>query len=250
MSPDKIFISVNGELISLTALIAMDRAKVISVDASGCAGLTTLPDLPNANTVDATGCTGLTALSDLPNAEYVIASECTALTALPDLPNAKTVDASGCTGLTALSDLPNAVFVDAAECTRLTALPDLPNAVFVGAKGCIGLTALPDLPNAKTVDARGCTGLTVLPDLPNAKIITGDYIWGGVDSRGYLFEGTGVCGQWRVTVGSRDFSIVDARLHWGPGGPVDRPDCLALVEKIAAEIERRSAKGVAASMTP
>jgi hypothetical protein len=172
---------------------------------------------------------------NLPNAETVDASACTGLTALPDLPNAKIVEARGCTGLTALPDLPNVEFVEAYGCTGLAALPDLPNAEFVNASGCTEITALPDLPNAKTVEASGCTGLTALPDLPNP---TGDYISGGVDSRGYLFEGTSFFDQWRVTVGSRSFSIVDARLHWGPGGPVDLPDCLALVEKIGAEIER------------
>jgi len=70
------------------------------VYASGCTGLTSLPDLPSAEYVYASGCTGLTSLPDLPNAKYVYARGCTGLTSLPDLPNAKTAYASGCTGLT------------------------------------------------------------------------------------------------------------------------------------------------------
>ncbi len=76
---------------------------------------------PNAKTVYASGCTGLTALPELPNAEYVYARGCTGLTALPELPNAEYVDARGCTGLTALPELPNAEYVDARGCTGLTA---------------------------------------------------------------------------------------------------------------------------------
>ena len=64
-------------------------------------------------------------------------------------------------------------------------------------------------------------------------------IAGGVDSRGYSFNGHFENGEWRVHAGCRNLTIPEARAHWGPDGPSDRPDCLALVEKIAAEIERR-----------
>ena len=149
--------------------------------------------------------------------------------------NAKTVYAGGCTGLTALPDLPNAEIVDVRGCTGLTALPDLPNAEYVCVPGCTGLTALPDLPNAEYVYASGCTGLTALPDLPNAEIeFGGGYFFAGVDSRGYPFEGVTIRNEWRVVAGCRNYNIAEAREHWGPGGPSDRPDCLAMVEAIAA----------------
>ena len=160
MSPDQIFIHVNDCRVSLAALLKMKRDDVRTVYASGCTGLTALPDLPNAKTVDASGCTGLTALPDLPNAEYVYAS--------------------------------------------------------------------------------GCTGLTALPDLPNVKLITSgpaeQYFFAGVDSRGYTFEAITVSGQWRVIAGCRNLSLIDAKKHWRKGGPSDRPDCLALVEKIAERV--------------
>jgi len=37
----------------------------------------------------------------------------------------------------------------------------------------------------------------------------------------------------RIRAGCRDFTVAEARAHWGPGGASDRPDCLALVEKLA-----------------
>lgn len=82
-------------------------------------------------------------------------------------------------------------------------------------------------------------GLTALPELPNAT-----YVWvennpgltAGKDSRGYEFHGVNICGQWRVVAGCRNFSLDEARKHWGPGGYSDRADCLALVEKIAAAV--------------
>ena len=64
---------------------------------------------------------------------------------------------------------------------------------------------------------------------------------GGKDSRGYYFTGMLVAGKWRIRAGCRDFSLEKAREHWGACGESDRPDCLALVKKIAAEIERRAA---------
>jgi hypothetical protein len=60
---------------------------------------------------------------------------------------------------------------------------------------------------------------------------------GGADSRGYYFAGMLVNGEWRIRAGCRDFSIDQARRHWGSGGQSDRPDCLALVEKIVTAIE-------------
>ncbi|MDE2021202.1 MAG: hypothetical protein KGJ13_12775, partial [Patescibacteria group bacterium] len=78
------------------------------------------------------------------------------------------------------------------------------------------------------------TALTELKAPSGAKIIrSSDYIFVGIDSRGYVFEGVKVRGQWRVMAGCRNQSIPNARKHWGAGGHSDRPDCLAFVEKIA-----------------
>ena len=76
MTPDQIFLYVNNRRVSLAEL-AKNANDARTVYASGCTGLTALPDLPNARTVYARGCTGLTALPDLPSAEYVDASGCT-----------------------------------------------------------------------------------------------------------------------------------------------------------------------------
>jgi len=103
----------------------------------------------------------------------------------------------------------------------------------VDASGCTALTEL-KADAAKYVDASGCTALTELKTRPDAKIKNEPYIFGGIDSRGYLFEAVLVRDQWRVIAGCRNYSIADARKHWGPGGESDRPDCLAFVEKIAA----------------
>ncbi|HEX5321469.1 MAG TPA: hypothetical protein VFW46_20085 [Stellaceae bacterium] len=75
---------------------------------------------------------------------------------------------------------------------------------------------------ATTVWVWNCPGLTTL----NA----------GPDSRGYQFVAGRVRHQWRILAGCRNFSIDDARRHWGPGGPSDRPDCLRMVERLADEI--------------
>ena len=124
----------------------------------------------------------------------------------------KSIDARGCTALTELK-------ADAAD--------------YVDARGCTALTEL-KADAADYVDASGCTALTELkaPKATKIERSTG-YVFAGVDSRGYLFEGVTIRGQWRVIAGCRNYSIVDARQHWGPGGPSDRPDCLALVEVIA-----------------
>jgi hypothetical protein len=162
MTPDKIYLLVNGKRMSLTKLLE-NPGIATTVYAAGCTGLTTL-DLPAATTVYASGCTGLTTL---------------------DLPAATRVDASGCTGLTTL-----------------------------------------DLPAATTVDATGCTGLL-------------GYILGGTDSRGYRFDSVVIRGQRRIFAGCQNFDIPQAIKHWGPGGRSDRPDCLALVQKIVAAAAAR-----------
>ena len=64
-------------------------------------------------------------------------------------------------------------------------------------------------------------------------------VYAGVDSRGYAFAGQKTAGGWRIRAGRRDFAPTDALKHWGPGGCSDRPDCLALVNQIIAEAERR-----------
>src|SRR5947199_2100342 len=111
--------------------------------------------------------------------------------------------------------------------------------VSIHANGCTALTEL-KADAAEYVDARGCTALTELK-ADAAKINrSADYIFAGVDSRGYTFEGITVRGQWRVIAGCQNKSIAEARAHWGPGGNSDRPDCLALVEKIAAFAAQRT----------
>lgn len=98
------------------------------------------------------------------------------------------------------------------------------------------LTALTELkPDAaEYVDASGCTALTELKAAPGASVNRSPgYIFAGIDSRGYVFEGIIVREQWRVIAGCRNKSISDARTHWGRGGDSDRPDCFALVEKIS-----------------
>jgi hypothetical protein len=108
----------------------------------------------------------------------------------------------------------------------------------VYASGCTGLTEL-KADNAEYVDASGCTGLTELK-APRASVERADdsyrYVCGGVDSRGYLFEGVRLREQWRIVAGCRNFSIDDARKHWGPNGCSNRKDCLALVEIIVTRI--------------
>ena len=44
----KIFVYVNDRRVSLAAFYAMASADIRIVDASGCTGLTSLPDLPAA----------------------------------------------------------------------------------------------------------------------------------------------------------------------------------------------------------
>ena len=63
----------------------------------------------------------------------------------------------------------------------------------------------------------------------------------GADSRGYWFSAVKQNGAWRIRAGCRDFSVAAALAHWGSGGQSDNPECLALVEKIVAEIDVRDA---------
>jgi len=112
--------------------------------------------------------------------------------------------------------------VDAAGCTALTTL-DAPQATRVHANGCTALTTL-DAPQATRVHAIGCTALT-------------GYFCAGKDSRGYSFYTMRWHGGFRVFAGCRNFTLAQARKHYGPGGVSDRADCLALVEKIAAHVE-------------
>jgi hypothetical protein len=128
-----------------------------------------------------------------------------------------------CAGLTALPELPAATYVRVLNCAGLTALPELPAATSVWVENCAGLTALPELPAATSVWVLNCAGL-------------GIQHFAGEDRRGYKFYGVKIRDQWRVLAGCRNLSLSAARAHWGPGGESDRPDCLALVEKIAAAI--------------
>ncbi len=140
--------------------------------------------------------------------------------------NATDVWVEDCLGLTALPALPKATSVRVWNCPGLTALPDLPKATDVWVEDCLGLTALPALPNTTFVQVMNCPGLTAL-------------ITAGADARGYVFTALKMRGEWRVLAGCRNFSLRRARAHWGSGGDSDRPDCLALVEVLAAEIAKR-----------
>ena len=55
MHPDKIFITVDDRLVSLTYFAAMDKSKIKTVDARGCTALTELK-ADAAKTVYARGC--------------------------------------------------------------------------------------------------------------------------------------------------------------------------------------------------
>jgi len=110
----------------------------------------------------------------------------------------------------------------------------------VDASGCTALTEL-KADAAKTVYARGCTALTEIKadaaDIDRNPL----YVFAGIDARGYVFEGVVIRNQWRVVAGCRNFTIADARLHWGPGGQSDRPDCLPLVTTIEAKAAKQDA---------
>ena len=78
MSPENVFIYVNGKLVSIAAFAVMAQADIRAVDANGCTALTELR-ADAATIVYASGCTALTELK-ADAAEYVDASGCTALT--------------------------------------------------------------------------------------------------------------------------------------------------------------------------
>ena len=150
----------------------------------------------------------------------------------------RTVYASGCTALTELK-ADAAEYVDARGCTALTELK-ADAAKTVDASGCTALTEL-KADAAEYVYARGCTALTEIKadaaDIDRNPL----YVFAGIDARGYVFEGIVIRNQWRVVAGCRNFTIADARLHWGPGGQSDRPDCLALVSVIETEAAKQNA---------
>ena len=144
------------------------------------------------------------------------ANGCTALTSI-DAPAAKTLFANGCTALTSI-DAPAATTLDASGCTALTSIDALA-ATTLYASGCTALASI-DAPAATYLYASGCTALTSI-------------YWAGDDARGYSFLGDFRYSDHRVRAGCRNFSIAQALIHWGPGGPSDRPDCFAFVQKIA-----------------
>ena len=92
MNADKIFLIVNDERMSLSALLAMKREDVKTLYARGCAALTSLPEMPNVEYLYASGCAALTSLPEMPNVEYLYASGCAALTSLPEMPGVNVVN--------------------------------------------------------------------------------------------------------------------------------------------------------------
>jgi hypothetical protein len=104
------------------------------------------------------------------------------------------------------------------------------------------IAAIKNPATAATVRLDNCPGVTALPDLPAATTVWLDNCPGvsaGKDSRGYWFAPVKARGRWRIIAGCRNYSIAEARAHWGPSGESDRPDCLALVEKCVAMIAAR-----------
>lgn len=87
----------------------------------------------------------------------------------------------------------------------------------------------------------------IVNDRPTSLAALAELIHGGEDSRGCYFFAFPNCGQYRIFAGCRNFSVDDARRHWGRGGPSANPECLALVENIAAQID---AKTTAARSAP
>jgi hypothetical protein len=201
MSKHNEYILIDGVCMTVAAFDAMPKAGVKRINASGCTSLTEI-HAPNVEYIDVSGCIALTELH-APKAEYINASGCAALTEI-NAPKAEYINATGCVSLTEVNAS------DARE---------------VIAGGCVSLTKL-NAPDAKYIHASGCTSLT-------------DVIHGGKDSRGYHFFGLQQRGKYRIFAGCRNFTLEEALAHWGPGGPGDKPDCLALVEKIIAEIKTR-----------
>ena len=115
-------------------------------------------------------------------------------------------------------------YIDARGYASLTEI-HAPVAKYIYATGCTALTEI-NAPKAFRIYATGCTSLTGM-------------IHGGKDSRGYHFFGFPQSGKYRIFAGCRNLTPEEALAHWGPGGPSDRPDCLALVQKIIAEIKMK-----------
>lgn len=197
------YLWADGTRMTVADFEAMQQESVKTLDATGCTALTEL-HAPNARDIDAGGCTALTEIH-ADNAEYIFASGCTALTEL-HADKATHIFATGCTALTE-------IHADKAE--------------RIYATGCASLTEL-HAPNAVYIVATGCTSLASLVD-------------GGEDSRRYYFFGLQQQGKYRIFAGCRNYTPEQALAHWGPGGRSDRPDCLALVQKIIAEIKIREA---------
>ena len=131
---------------------------------------------------------------------------------------------------------------------HLRKLPALPNAISVFIYNCPKLTELPELPVAKNVVILDCPGLTHLPALPSAIDVAISRCvnlaeYAGRDSRGYGFYRAIIRGRWHIVAGCRNFDLATALNHWGTGGPSDRPDCLALVHKLIAQIDALPEKG-------
>ena len=126
---------------------------------------------------------------------------------------------------------------------RLTNLPNLDAATNVYLDKLPGITSLPNLDAATEVLLKNLPGITSLPYLNAAT-----YVWlnnlpgltsayAGEDSRKYKFFVIRMRNEWRIIAGCRNFSFDEARKHWGPEGESDRPDCLALVEKLIASVQ-------------
>ena len=95
----------------------------------------------------------------------------------------------------------------------------------VRVENCAGLKTMPAMPKATDVRVENCAGLII--------------VVAGQDSRGYTFKIVNGHGGPMVSAGCRHKTIEQARQHWGVGGPSDRADCRALVEKLAAHIEKK-----------
>lgn len=102
---------------------------------------------------------------------------------------------------------------------QMTKIPNL-NKIYIyvnDKRVSVSAFLLMDKAEIRTVYASGCTALA-------------SPFYAGDDSRGYSFLHMGK----GVRAGCRNFTFAQARKHWGSGGESDRPDCLALVEKIIA----------------
>jgi len=197
------FIRADGTSMTVAAFEAMARESVKVIDASGCTALTQI-HADKAARIDASGCTALTQIH-ADKAEIIYAPGCTALTQI-HADKAARIYASGCTALTEIH-ADNAAYIDATGCTALTEI---------------------HADKAGVIYAQNCTSLASL-------------VHGGEDIRGYYFFGLTHRGKYRIFAGCRNYTPEQALAHWGPGGRSDRPDCLALVQKIIAEIKIREA---------